>query len=221
MNEDIKKRLMEKVETVVERVEFIEEHLSEEILRDRILRKAIYKEFQEAVEAASDVCAMLRRGLNSSAKDDYSNIDFRMDRKMKEQLLEVLRDVMPYVKGVLVYGSFIKGYADVKSDIDICVIEKEGIESKDLYGKILGVSANERYDIVVFNKIPWYLRGEILENNEVIYAEDEDYLDFWLYKQSKIWNGMKRRQKSVSAEDLIGRVKEEGLKVSRKSKGLS
>jgi len=144
-----------------------------------------------------------------------------MDRKMKEQLLEVLRDVMPYVKGVLVYGSFIKGYADVKSDIDICVIEKEGIESKDLYGKILGVSANERYDIVVFNKIPWYLRGEILENNEVIYAEDEDYLDFWLYKQSKIWNGMKRRQKSVSAEDLIGRVKEEGLKVSRKSKGLS
>jgi len=144
-----------------------------------------------------------------------------MDRKMKEQLLEVLRDVMPYVKGVLVYGSFIKGYADVKSDIDICVIEKEGIESKDLYGKILGVSANERYDIVVFNKIPWYLRGEILENNEVIYAEDEDYLDFWLYKQSKIWNGMKRRQKSVSAEDLIGRVREEGLKVSRKSKGLS
>ena len=144
-----------------------------------------------------------------------------MDRKMKEQLLEVLRDVMPYVKGVLVYGSFIKGYADVKSDIDICVIEKEGIESKDLYGKILGVSANERYDIVVFNKIPWYLRGEILENNEVIYAEDEDYLDFWLYKQSKIWNGMKRRQKSVSAENLIGRVREEGLKVSRKSKGLS
>lgn len=44
MNEDIKKR-MEKVATVVEWVEFIEEHLSEEILGDRILRKAIYKEF--------------------------------------------------------------------------------------------------------------------------------------------------------------------------------
>ena len=144
-----------------------------------------------------------------------------MDEKMKEQLLEVLRDVMPYVKGILVYGSFIKGYADVKSDIDICVIEKEGIESKDLYERILEVSANERYDIVIFNKIPWYLRGEILENNEVIYAEDEDDLDFWLYKQSKIWNGMKRRQKSVSAEDLIGRVKEGGLKASRKNRGLS
>jgi len=144
-----------------------------------------------------------------------------MDKKMKEQLLEALRDLMPYVKGILVYGSVIKGYVDVKSDIDICVIEKEGIESKDFYERILEVSANERYDIVVFNKIPWYLRGEILENNEVIYAEDEDDLDFWLYKQLKIWNGMKRRQKSVSAENLIGRVKEGGLKASRKNRGLS
>ena len=85
MNENIKKRLMEKVETVVERVEFIESHLSKEILEDRILRKAIYKEFQEAVEAVSDVCAMVRRGLNSSAKDDYSNIDFLVERDILEE----------------------------------------------------------------------------------------------------------------------------------------
>nr|CAE46373.1 hypothetical protein C2_0015 [uncultured archaeon]CBH37411.1 conserved hypothetical protein, containing nucleotidyltransferase domain [uncultured archaeon] len=130
----------------------------------------------------------------------------------KEQLLDVLKDVTPYVKGILVYGSFIKGYADVKSDIDICVIEKEGIESKVLYERILKVSADERYDIVVFNKIPWYLRGEILENNEVIYAEDEDDLDFWLYKQLKIWDGMKRRQQLVSVDDLIARAEEGRLK---------
>jgi len=61
MREDIKKRIIEKVETVVERIEFIEGHLSGGILGDRILRKAIYKEFQEAVDAASDVCAMVRR----------------------------------------------------------------------------------------------------------------------------------------------------------------
>lgn len=85
MNEAIKKRILEKVETVVERVEFIKEHLSEEILVDRILRKAMYKEFQEAVEAASDVCAMVRRGLNSSAKDDYGNIDFLVERDILEE----------------------------------------------------------------------------------------------------------------------------------------
>ncbi len=93
MNENIKKRIMEKVETVIERVEFIEEHLSREILGDRLLRKAMYKEFQEAVEAVSDVCAMVRRGLNSSAKDDYSNIDFLVDKGiLEEEMGEKLRE---------------------------------------------------------------------------------------------------------------------------------
>ena len=80
MREDIKKRIIEKAETLVERIEFIEGHLSDVIFGDRILRKAIYTEFQEAVDAASDVCAMVRRWLNSSAKDDYSNIDFLVIR---------------------------------------------------------------------------------------------------------------------------------------------
>jgi len=123
--------------------------------------------------------------------------------------------MVPYVKGILVYGSFTKGYADVTSDIDICAIEREGIESKDLYERILKVSADKRYDIVVFNKIPWYLKGEILENNEVVYAENEDDLDFWLYKQLKVWDGMKKRQSTVSADDLIGRVEEGRLKNNR------
>ena len=57
------------------------------------MRKAIYKEFQEAVEAVSDVCAMVRRGLNSSAKDDYSNIDFLVDKGiLEEEMGEKLRE---------------------------------------------------------------------------------------------------------------------------------
>jgi uncharacterized protein YutE (UPF0331/DUF86 family) len=87
MKENIKKRVIVKVEIVIDRVEFIDEHLSQDILSDRILRKAIYKEFQEAIEAASDLCAMIRRGLNSSAKDDYSNIDFLVERKVVEERL--------------------------------------------------------------------------------------------------------------------------------------
>lgn len=132
--------------------------------------------------------------------------DVRMDKKLKEHLLEALKDLMPYVKGILVYGSLVKGYADKDSDIDICVIQKGGVDLNDLYERILEISANERYDVVVFNAIPWYLRGEILENNEIIYAEDVDELDFWLYKQLKIWNEMKRRQRLMSVEDLIDRV---------------
>jgi predicted nucleotidyltransferase len=130
-----------------------------------------------------------------------------MDRELKEELLEVLKNIIPYAQGILVYGSFVKGYADRGSDIDICVIPKEGIDLKELYEQILSVSADERYDIVAFTEIPWYLKGEILEDNEIIYAEDEDKLDFWLYKRLKIWNSMKRRQHLVSAADLIKRAR--------------
>ncbi|MHC1602530.1 MAG: nucleotidyltransferase domain-containing protein [Methermicoccaceae archaeon] len=130
-----------------------------------------------------------------------------MDERLKEQLSVVLKDIIPYAKGILLYGSFIKGYADESSDIDICVIKKEGAPLRDLYQRILKVSADERYDIVIYSEISWYLRGEVLEHNEVVYAENGDELDFWLYKQSKIWSGMKRRQRQVSVDDLIGRVK--------------
>lgn len=129
-----------------------------------------------------------------------------MDREMTEHLLNALKDIIPYARGIIVYGSFVKGYADEKSDIDICVIKKEGIDLKDLYDRILYVSANKRYDIVVFDEIPWYLRGEILENGKVVYAEDMDELDFWLYKRLKIWRDMKRRQKQVRVEDLVSRL---------------
>lgn len=40
----------------------------------------MYKEFQEAVEAAADISALVRRSLDSSAQDDYSNIDYLVER---------------------------------------------------------------------------------------------------------------------------------------------
>lgn len=75
-------RIVQKCEMLIDRVEFIDLHFSEEILIDRILRKAMYKEFQEAVEAAADICALVRRDLNSSAQDDYSNVGYLVEREI-------------------------------------------------------------------------------------------------------------------------------------------
>ena len=119
MNEHIKKRVMEKVEIVVERVEFIEEHLSKEILRDRILRKAIYKEFQEAVEAMADICAMVRRGTNSSAKDDYSNIDFLVEKDVLEERTGIKLKEANGLRNRLIHG-----YDGVNDETACCAIEE-------------------------------------------------------------------------------------------------
>jgi len=41
----MEKRIKEKVEVIVDRVEFIKENISEDFISNRILRKAIYKEY--------------------------------------------------------------------------------------------------------------------------------------------------------------------------------
>ncbi|MFA5612983.1 MAG: DUF86 domain-containing protein [Methanoculleus sp.] len=78
----IRERILQKAEELIDRIEFIERHFSDAMLDDRILRKALYKEFQEAVEVVTDICALSRRMLRSSAEDDYTNIDYLVDAKV-------------------------------------------------------------------------------------------------------------------------------------------
>lgn len=68
-------RIVQKIEMLIDRSEFIEQHISDEMLHDRILRKALYKELQEAVEIMMDIGALVRRSMHASAQDDYSTID--------------------------------------------------------------------------------------------------------------------------------------------------
>jgi uncharacterized protein YutE (UPF0331/DUF86 family) len=72
----IRERILQKIEMLIDRIEFIERHLSDAVVSDRILRKALYKEFQEGVEAVTDISALVRRMLHSSAQDDYTNLDY-------------------------------------------------------------------------------------------------------------------------------------------------
>ncbi len=76
MEARIRERILQRSEVLIDRIEFIERHLSDAVMSDRILRKALYKEFQEAVETVTDICALIRRMLHSSAQDDYTNLDY-------------------------------------------------------------------------------------------------------------------------------------------------
>jgi len=120
-------------------------------------------------------------------------------------LLEHFREVLPSIRGILIYGSYVKGYADNRSDIDICLILNEGADRTPVYRRML--TAEERYDIVIFDETPWYLRGGILEAHTVLYADDPDDLDFWLYRQRAVWRDMKHRQMPVSPGDLLRRIR--------------
>lgn len=77
MSEEVTRRFRQKVETIKDRLTFIVENFVGivEVQENRILKKALYKEYQELVEAASDVCAMILKEEGMMIKDDYTNLE--------------------------------------------------------------------------------------------------------------------------------------------------
>ncbi len=122
----------------------------------------------------------------------------------QDLILDHFREILPSIRAILLFGSRAMGYATPESDIDLCLILNDGADRTAVHERML--LAPEGYDIVVYDEIPWYLRGGILERHCIVYAEDPGDLDFWLYKQRRIWSDMKPRQQKASAGDLLRRI---------------
>jgi len=71
------KRYKDKVSKIIQNIRDIKEWAySEEVfLEDRKTRLATYKAFQEAVEAITDIVAMMVKDLGEIPKDDYTNLE--------------------------------------------------------------------------------------------------------------------------------------------------
>lgn len=92
METDRLKRYKDKIDLILERKTEIKEW-SGDFLEDKKSMLASYKAFQEIVEAATDILAMMIKDEGSVPGDDYSNIDLAegkklIDTKMAESLKE-------------------------------------------------------------------------------------------------------------------------------------
>ena len=70
-------RYLQKLNELKDRIDFIEARLTwkEEFLSNRVIRKAIYKEFQECVEIVFDLVSMIARDEGFFSEDDYTNLE--------------------------------------------------------------------------------------------------------------------------------------------------
>jgi len=78
MEKERERRYRQKIDGLIDRLEFIEENFpasAEELKENRIIRKSLYKEFQEIVEIISDIAAMVTKDNKKTVEDDYSNIE--------------------------------------------------------------------------------------------------------------------------------------------------
>ena len=72
-------RYMDKISVVINRIDLIDKWIEEkpipDLVRDEKTKLAIYKAFQEVVEALMDIIAMICGDLCIGPKDDYTNIE--------------------------------------------------------------------------------------------------------------------------------------------------
>lgn len=86
------RRYKDKLDLISKRKSEINEW-KEAFLEDTKTSLAVYKAFQEIVEAAMDILAMISKDENYAPKDDYSNIDVVLERKIiDKKISETLKE---------------------------------------------------------------------------------------------------------------------------------
>ena len=92
MDEKRERRFYQKLETLEDRLIFLEENFPEidELIENRVLRKALYKEFQELTDALGDISAMMAKEEGILVEDDYSNLE-QLKTLLKPDVIENLK----------------------------------------------------------------------------------------------------------------------------------
>lgn len=104
---------------------------------------------------------------------------------------------IPDIEAVLLFGSYARGDASPRSDVDICIVAPS-VKTREQMASLLGsvwqrVDAN-RYDIWLFEELPLYMQIDIIENHHVLQCRDVPSLYEYFYSFRKQWADEQYRQ---------------------------
>ncbi len=101
------------------------------------------------------------------------------DKNMSnEDINEVISKlkISRFVHSIILFGSKARGTEKEKSDIDICIISKPGIEIPLKERISLNNSVPENVDISFMDELPVYIRKRIFLEGSVLYTQDMYYI---------------------------------------------
>jgi predicted nucleotidyltransferase len=96
--------------------------------------------------------------------------------KQNSEKLETLINQMkayPKVVAVFLFGSHVMGAEKPLSDIDVAVVLKE--PDAEVEAEI-GSMYSEKFDVVLFHRLPLHIQFEVLKYGREIFCRDEDFL---------------------------------------------
>ncbi|HDM60354.1 MAG TPA: DNA polymerase subunit beta [Archaeoglobus veneficus] len=116
-----------------------------------------------------------------------------VEKEIIEKDFEFLRDK---VLAVLIFGSSVGGEG---RDVDICIVAPEGFDVREVFRNIDIVGKG--YDVWVFEELPLYMKMEVIDNHEIVFAKDELELYEYFYYFRKLWKDQEKRSR-LSKDEL-------------------
>jgi predicted nucleotidyltransferase len=105
------------------------------------------------------------------------------------------------VLGIMLFGSWARGEANERSDIDLCIIAPEVEDKASLWREAISEPRDSRYDVRIFELLPLYMKMAVIEEGVVVYSRDVLDLYEYFYPFRREWGDQKHRQQ-LSREEL-------------------
>lgn len=108
----------------------------------------------------------------------------------------------------MLWGTAAEGEEELtpQSDADVCLVAgSDGDAEQVLRSAWRGVDLeglDHRVDLSVFENLPRYLQGAVIEADQVIVTRDEPRLYEYLYPYRKLWNDERHRHELTHEEAI-------------------
>lgn len=125
----------------------------------------------------------------------------------EEKLINSIKKDFSFLKnenvlGVLLFGSYAKREKGAR-DVDICIVapkEKSANIMKKVYRNM--DVGSKKYDVYCFEELPLYMKWEVINRHEVLFAKDEGELYEYFYYFRKLYADQKHRMEMTRKEIL-------------------
>lgn len=94
----------------------------------------------------------------------------------------------------MLYGSWARGDASERSDIDICIVAPEIPDKAALWREAISELRDSRYEVQIFELMSLYMKMAVIEGGVVVYSRDVPDLYEYFYPFRSIWEDQKHRQ---------------------------
>lgn len=119
-----------------------------------------------------------------------------LDATLKRELAPLA----PRVLGIILWGSHQTGGAHARSDIDICLVAGDR-PIEEVLSEAWRLVPSAKYDFRVFEELPLFLKGEVLDSGRVILTRDAPGLSEYLRPHRRLWEDQAARRHRTP-EDL-------------------